>query len=167
MPVASAKWSSKTHNRNHTGGGITPPPAVKMKDWSTFTTDDVLAQFNDSEQSAYNTARGDTHDNSLAAIVSATAAQIRQAYRDGGRDVDDQSGTIPEGEKNRAVAIARWKFLLALPTGKSLAENRQTEAKAAEDYLLALSKREIKVSGGAELVSAAPRKYTRHTLNGI
>ena len=119
-----------------------------MDGWITLTDDDVLAQFNDSEQSAYDAAKGDANGVDLAYIIGATIAQIVDAYRNGGRVVDTQGGTIPLGERNRAIAIIRWKYLLALPTGTSLqTKERQKQNDDAEAYFLMIAKREIKPPG--------------------
>ena len=71
------------------------------------------------------------------------------------------TGTIPAGDKNRAIAIARWKYLLAIPTGKSLAENRADDGKKAEEYFLMLAKREIKPAGAVAIVRRGRHVHTR------
>ncbi len=124
-----------------------------MNPWTALTEQDVLNQFNDSEMAAYDAAKGDTDSASLPDIITKVMDQIVDAYATAGRMVDattgttPATGTIPAGEKLRAIAIARWKYLLALPTGKALAENRADEAKKAEDYFVMLAKREIKPAG--------------------
>ena len=138
-----------------------------MTGWTPLTQAEVLNQFNDSETSAYDSAKGDDAAASMPDIIGTVIDQIRLAYADGGRDVDPLSGTIPDGEKNRAIAMVRWKYLVALPTGKSLAENRQSEAKTAEDYFLEIAKRTLQGSGGAEIVSQQTRRATRCKLNGL
>jgi len=126
-----------------------------MNGWSALTTTEVLAQFNDSETTAYDTAKGDPMQTSLADIIVKVMDQIVQAYSDAGRLIDPTTGvapangTIPAGDKNRAIALVRWKYLLAIPTGKSLAENRAEEAKKAEEYLLLVAQRKFSQSGVA------------------
>ena len=126
-----------------------------MTIWSALTTTEVLAQFNDSETTAYDTSKGDSTQASLTDIITKVSDQIVQAYADAGRLIDPvtglspANGTIPPGEKNRAIALVRWKYLLAIPTGKSLAENRAEEAKKAEEYLLLVAQRKFKFSGVA------------------
>ena len=128
--------------------------------WTALTEGDVLNQFNDSEQTAYDTAKGDANGVAIADIIQKVADQIWLAYSQGGRNVDTQgAGTIPAGEKNRAIALVRFKYLLALPTGKSLAENRQAEAKQAEDYLLKISQRQIKAAGGATAIRPSCQNF--------
>ena len=120
-----------------------------MTGWDVLTTDDVLNQFNNSEVAAYDAAKGDANSAALGDIITKVTAQIVQAYADGGRVTDTNIGTIPDGEKNRAIAIVRYNYLVALPTGKSLAENRKEEAQAAEKYFMIIAKREIKFGGAA------------------
>ena len=45
----------------------------------------------------------------------------------------------------------RWKYLLAIPTGKSLAENRADDGKKAEEYFVMIAKRKIKAAGGVSI----------------
>jgi hypothetical protein len=133
-----------------------------MTGWTPLTEAEVLNQFNDSETAAYDTAKGDDKGVALADIIQKVADQIWQAYDQGGRVVDTQgAGTIPTGEKNRAIALVRWNYLNALPSGKSLAENRQPEAKAATDYFLMVAKRELKSPGGVAIARPGRNVRTR------
>ncbi len=135
--------------------------------WTTLTEAEVLNQFNDSEQSAYDTAKGDSSGVALPDIIQKVADQIWLAYSQGGRLVDTQgAGTIPAGEKNRAIALIRFKYLGALPTGKSLADTRQTEAKNAEDYLLKIATREFKAAGGVAIARPG-RNVCTNSFNGM
>jgi hypothetical protein len=92
--------------------------------------------------------------------------QITDAYATAGRLVDVTTGvapaigTIPAGDKNRAIAIARWKYLLAIPIGKSLAENRADDGKKAEDYFLMIAKREIKPAAGVAIARPGRHLHT-------
>ena len=139
-----------------------------MTGWTTLTTDDVLAQFNDREQSAYESAKGEASGQSLADIVGKVVSQVRKAYADAARIVDAQAGTIPDGEKNRAVAIARWLFLNALPSGKSLLSDERKKAHDdAEAYFLAIAKNEIKPVGGVAVARRSRRRFTRKTMEGL
>jgi len=128
-----------------------------MNGWLPLTTQEVLNQFNDSELQAYDTAKGDTASTSLPDIIAKVMDQITDAYATAARLVDTTtglapaSGTIPAGDKNRAIAIARWKYLLAIPTGKSLAENRAADGKKAEEYFVMIAKREIKPAAGVAI----------------
>ena len=77
-----------------------------MTGWTTLKDDEVLNQFNDSETDAYNTAKGDAKGGSLADIIGKVMDQVRQAYADAARIVDPLPQTIPDGEKNRAIATS-------------------------------------------------------------
>ena len=137
-----------------------------MNAWTPLTEPEVLNQFNDSEMTAYDTAKGDANSVALPDIIAKVMDQITDAYLNAGRLLDPATGlapatgTIPAGEKNRAIALARWKYLLAIPTGKSLAENRAADAKTAEAYFVALAKREIRAPAG---VTVARRGVHVHT----
>lgn len=143
-----------------------------MNGWSALTSTEVLSQFNDSETTAYDTAKGDPGLVSLADIINKVMDQVADAYATAGRLIDTTTnqtpatGTIPAGEKNRAIAVVRWKYLLAVPTGKSLAENRAGEAKLAEEYWLAIAKREIKPAGGVAIVRPGRRVHT-HSFDSL
>ena len=130
-----------------------------MTDWIQLTTDTVLAQFNDSETGAYDAAKGDANGLDLTEIITSVSNQIRKAYLDGGRTLDFTTpASIPEGEVNRAVAIIRWLYLLALPTGQSL---QTPERKKAQDdaaaYLLAVARRELKHAGSVGIARPGMR----------
>lgn len=124
-----------------------------MNGWITLTPPDVLNQFNDSETTAYDAAKGDSGGTALGDIIAKVADQVQQAYSDAGRLYDTvaqaapPTGSVPAGDANRVVAIIRWRYLLALPTGKSLAENRAAEAEQAEKYFLLVAQRKIKLGG--------------------
>ena len=136
--------------------------------WITLTTPDILAQFNDSETAAYDAAKGDTTSADLPAIITLVIDQIWHAYHEGGRLVDVAApGTIPPGEKNRAVALARWKYLLALPTGKALqTEERRKSHDDAEVYFLKVAQRKIGHAGAAGLARGGNRPQPYPTGTG-
>jgi hypothetical protein len=129
----------------------------------------VLAQFNDSETAAYDAAKGDTASADLPAIVTAVIAQIQEAWLNGGRapDPSGATNTIPAGEINRAVALARWRYLVALPTGQTLQTPERKHAfDAAETYLLQIALREIKPGGGVALARIGYRVEHFGVLGG-
>jgi hypothetical protein len=104
-------------------------------DWLTLTTDDVLALFNDSETSAYEQAKGEAAGTTLAAAVTAVVNELREAIS--GRDITlGPDGTIPSGFKKRAIGAARYEFLNALPTGKSLLNEERVKANAVFEKLI-------------------------------
>ena len=134
-----------------------------MTPWITLNTADVLAQFNDSETAAYDAAKGDTSSTSLPAIIGLVVNQIYQAYDDGGRLVDAvDPGTVPPGEKNRAIALVRWKYLLALPTGQALqTAERRTAHDEAEAYFLQIARRKVSRPGAVGIARRGRRVDTR------
>ncbi len=134
-----------------------------MIPWINLTTADVLAQFNDSEAAAYDAAKGDPASTSLPTIIALVVNQIYQAYEDGGRLVDRvDPGTLPPGEKNRAVALVRWKYLLALPAGRALqTAERQQAHDAAEAYFLKMARRQLSRPGAVEMARTGRCIHTR------
>jgi len=133
-----------------------------MTPWITLTTADVLAQFNDSETAAYDAAKGDSSSASLPAIIALVVNQIYQAYDDGGRLVDSvDPGTVPPGEKNRAVALVRWKYLLALPTGQTLQTlERKLAHDEAEAYFRQIAQRKVSRPGAVGVARSGRRIHT-------
>jgi len=100
--------------------------------WSTITPDDVLGEFTPTEAAILNHIQGGT-DN-LAAIVSRVVDAVRKAYLEGGRDTGD-AGTIPDSEKSRALALARWQWLVSVPRLKLLQTWPIQRARGAEQKL--------------------------------
>jgi hypothetical protein len=142
-----------------------------MNGWETLTATEVLSQFNDSETTAYDTAKGDPGLVSLGDIIAKVLDQIADAYSTAGRLFDTAAqaipatGTIPAGDKNRAIAIVRWKYLLAIPTGKSLAESRADEARKAEDYFLQVAQRKFRLGGVA--IARPGRRVHTHSFDKL
>ena len=133
--------------------------------WETLTTDDVLVLFNDSETSAYEQAKGEATGTSLAAAVTAVVKELREAIS--GRDISlGPDGTIPSGFKKRAIGAARWQFLLAIPTGKSLlTDERKTENEKYEKLIEGIQDGTVHVVsglGGPAMPQPAIQKRHRH-----
>lgn len=135
--------------------------------WSTLTANNVLAEFTPVEKSTLNSIQGVT--TALAGIVTGVSGQVRKAYTDGGRPLDpDSATTIPASEFERAIAIARWKWLNSFPALKALqTDARKKASEDAETYFTQIATRELKGSGGAEIVSSQTRRMTRQQLDGI
>ena len=130
--------------------------------WSALTVAEVLNQFNDSELSAYDTAKGDDKSLALPDIIQKVTDEIWHTYYHGGRRVDTQGGgTMPAGEKSRAIKCVRWDFLASLPTGEALAKKRESEAQEARKFWLQIARREIKPAGGVALARPGRRVGTR------
>jgi hypothetical protein len=94
--------------------------------WATALSEsDVLAEFTAQEAALITKLQGGT-DN-LAILVSRAIAEVRDAIRAGGYDLD-ADGTLPLGLHSDCIAIARWRFLLSLPDA---AKPFQTEGRKA------------------------------------
>jgi len=104
--------------------------------WQQLTDTLVLAEFNDSETDAYNTAKGDDAGVDLDQIISGVINEFRDAMASRGHllDVD---GTLPPRVVPKAIAMVRWRFLLALPSGKGLLNDARKDANEAGEKLLA------------------------------
>jgi hypothetical protein len=139
-----------------------------MTGWCTLTDNDVLAQFNDSEQTQYDAAKGDAKGDDLADIIGKVSNQVWEAFNNGGRLVDTQGGgTIPISERNRAIAVVRWLYLIALPTGESLlTKNREKLYDDAIAYWQMIAKREIKPPG-AVAVARRGRHVRTRSFDGL
>ena len=133
--------------------------------WETLTTDDVLALFNDSEQQAYDIAKGTPAGDGLAVAVDVVVNEVREAIS--GRDISlGPDGTIPSGFKKRAISAARWQFLLALPSGKSLlSDERKAENERFQKLIDGIQDGSIHVVpglGGPALPSPEIKPRHRH-----
>lgn len=104
-------------------------------DWITFTDADVLKEFTPGEKSTLNNIQGATGN--LADIVTDVIAEFRQSISDAGTDITGAaSGTIPAGFRSKAVALARWRWLISIPQAKSMqTPERKASAEAAEELL--------------------------------
>ena len=132
--------------------------------WSTLTAAEVLEEFTSQEKESFDAVKG---DDTLAAVVARVIDQVRDSYRSGGRPLGDE-GTIPDGVKLRAISMARWKFLIALPEMKQLqTENRRRAHDDAEAWLNLIARREVGGSGAAQLVGGNTRQFTRSKLSGL
>jgi hypothetical protein len=132
--------------------------------WSQLTDDQVLGAGTKERQSIVAIKGKDD----LPDICVDATEQIREAYRSGGREVG-ADGTIPDSMFNRAVAIALWRFVSeGVPQNDGIqTKPRKSDFDEAIEYLRKISMREIKGSGGAEIVSKQVRKNTRRRLDGL
>lgn len=142
------------------------PDSTHMSEaWSPLTTDEVTSEFTPAEMNALNNIQASA--GSLAQICTRVTELIRKAYTDGGRELGD-AGTVPEGEKTRAIALARWRLLISFPALKSMqTPERKKAAEDAEAWWMQIAKRELKGTGGAEIAVARERKRTPAKLNGL
>lgn len=132
--------------------------------WSTLTSDEVIEEFNANEKAAVDTTKS---SDDLEGVVSRVIEQVRDAYRSGGRPLGDD-GTVPSGLKPRAIAIARWNFIISIPGLQTLqtAERRGANEEAMR-YLAMIAKREVKGGGSAQTIPAPSRQATRCRLDGL
>lgn len=133
--------------------------------WLQLTTGDVIGEFTPVEQAVLQNIQG---GDELAHIVARVIAQVRKAYIDGGRDIDSTEGTIPEGEKTRAIAIARWKYLVSFPQLKTMqTDTRKKASEDAESYFMEVATRKLTGSGGSQVISSQTRRATRDKFEGL
>lgn len=101
--------------------------------WTASTEADVLSEFTPEESAIIQAVQGAV-DN-LPAVLARVVAQLRDAIRSGGYALSDDETTIPLGQHDEVIAVARWRFIASLPSLPSLA----TEARK-QLYLDALEK---------------------------
>lgn len=77
-----------------------------MEPWSYFTDDEVFGA-NVKERQSIAAIRG---KDDLPDICEQVTGQIRQAYIFSNRELG-ADGTIPDGLKSRAIAMATWRFV--------------------------------------------------------
>ncbi len=137
---------------------------ITPETWITLVASDVYQ--NDSAELMSIVSWKRTDDRGK--FVQDVTAQITDAYRSGGRTLGP-AGTIPSNLKDRAVAIALWRFIT---TGVNKNPGIHTEAREkafteATAYLDKIAKREITGIGGVSVVSRERREFTRHKLKGL
>lgn len=87
--------------------------------WTALTSADLLKQLSVAEHSALKAVQR-TLSADLDDIVANAVAEMRDAIRSGGYELDTTDGTLPKGLHNYTVAIARWRLLLLLPKDESV-----------------------------------------------
>jgi hypothetical protein len=120
--------------------------------WLTFTEDDVTDQFTEAEAAVIQAVQS-SGASKLPGIVSKTIAQVRDDIRSGGYALDEDAATIPEGLHNDAIAIARWKLLITLPSNEDI---QTKDRKAESDQALAKLKRISEGKYSVEPPTGAP-----------
>jgi hypothetical protein len=147
--------------------------------WSAITESDVLDELNPKESEVMNEQQGAT--DKLPAILARVVNMVRGFIIAGGGRVD-QPGTIPDQLREDVIAVARWRWLIALPASDDKALQSDARKAAHDDAM----KRFDKVSTGdvkvelpaAPLATAAPgnaievassqaRKATACKLDGL
>lgn len=138
-----------------------------METWSYFTDDEVFGA-NVRERQSIAAIRG---KDDLPDICAQVTAQIRQAYIFSNRELGPD-GTIPDGLKSRAIAMATWRFVSeGVPQNDALqTKARQTANAEAIVYLDQIASVKIgKTSApnfGKRGVDLPERQFTNDTQNG-
>ena len=103
--------------------------------WTAPSADDVLNEFTPVESAALQKMQGKTTN--LAAILARVVAEVRDSIRSGGYALDTESAdTLPLGLHNDAILIARWRWLISIPSAKAFqTEARETAANKALEKL--------------------------------
>lgn len=88
--------------------------------WEQLTTEDVLSEFTIAEASSLRTLQGSGSGSGLPflnidEIVGRVIDEVRGYIEAGAYDLDPISNTIPLGLFEDAIAIARWRYLIATP----------------------------------------------------
>lgn len=138
-----------------------------MEPWSYFTDDEVFGA-NVKERQSIAVIRG---KDDLPDICAQVTGQIRQAYIFSNRELGAE-GTIPDGLKARAVAIATWRFVSeGVPQNDSLqTKARQTANAEAVNYLNQIASVKIGKTGtpafGNRGTDLPARQFTDTTQDG-
>lgn len=128
------------------GSGTDAVFDVTVTAWEVFTTEDVLNQFTIQEAAAIRTLQGSGSGSGLpfenldiktAHIVD----EVRGYIVAGGYAVDQVfDNTLPTGLFEDAIAIARWRYLISVPSLKQLqTEERRLAFEAAIKKLMAIA----------------------------
>jgi hypothetical protein len=80
--------------------------------WRAITTDDVLAEFNQQEQTLYQNVQNSATP--LQAILTETLNAFVGAMNAAGYAVNDD-GTVPDQLRPDVIALTRWRWLISLP----------------------------------------------------
>jgi hypothetical protein len=135
--------------------------------WSYFTDDEVFGA-NVKERQSIATIRG---RDDLPDICAQVTGQIRQAYIFSNRELGAE-GTIPDGFKARAVAMATWRFVSeGVPQNDSLQTRaRQSANTEAVNYLNQVASVKIGRTGtpvfGKRGTDLPARQFTDNTQDG-
>ncbi len=117
--------------------------------WEQLNTEDVLSEFTMSEASALRTLQGSGSGSGLPflnmdEITGRVIDEVRGYIQAGGYALDVISNTIPLGLFEDAIAICRWRYLIATPLLKQLqTEERKLAFEAALAKLLAIAHQEF------------------------
>ena len=115
--------------------------------WEIFTTEDAISQFTQAEAAAIRTLQGsgsgwgsgsgEQYAN-VDIIVANVIDEVRGYIIAGDYSVDDDPRTLPVSLFDDAIAIARWRLLIATPSFRQLQteERRKAYEEALEKLML-------------------------------
>ena len=104
--------------------------------WTTLTSDSVIEEFTGTEQQMLIAAQA---GDKLPNIIGRTIEEVRGSISGGGYALG-ADGTIPSGLMSDAIAIARWRWLVAFPSlAKMQTKERQSTFTSALDKLKQIS----------------------------
>jgi len=138
-----------------------------LEPWSYFTDDEVFGT-NVRERQSIAAIRG---KDDLPDICAQVTGQIRQAYIFSNRELG-ADGTIPDGLKSRAIAIATWRFVSeGVPENDALqTKGRQVANTEAVNFLTQIASVKIGKTAtpvfGKRGVDLPPRHFTDCTQDG-
>jgi hypothetical protein len=138
-----------------------------IETWSYFTDDEVFGA-NVKERQSIAAIRG---KDDLPDICAQVTSQIRQAYIFSNRELGPD-GTIPDGLKFHAIAIATWRFVSeGVPHNDGLqTKARQSANVTAINYLNEIASVKIGKSAtpafGKRGTDLPPRQFTDNTQDG-
>jgi len=138
-----------------------------IEPWSYFTDDEVFGS-NVKERQSIAAIRG---KDDLPDICEQVTEQIRQAYIFSHRELGTD-GTIPDGLKSRAIAIATWRFVSeGAPQNDALqTKARHSAYDEAIKYLNQIASVQIggtsTPSFGRRGIDLPPRHFTDTTQDG-
>lgn len=112
--------------------------------WVTMVVNDVLSEFTPAEKTILDGIQAGASTN-LTAILGRAIAEVRGAIAGGGYPLG-AAGTIPDALASDVIAIARWRFLVAMPAlAKLQTKERKDAFDGAQEKLKAVSRQEYAV----------------------
>ena len=117
--------------------------------WTALTEAATLIEgFNPSEQAQLAASAG---TDGLATIVTAAIKEARDCALSAGVTLDVDATKLPDALRPHVIALARWRWLIAFPSFKSLqTDARRDAAKFAEKLLMEVAKGEMPIEPPTE-----------------
>src|ERR1017187_501406 len=108
--------------------------------WRAIAATDVLVEFSAAEQTKFNTVQGGSTQ--LAAILANVAAAFIGAMTAAAYPVNPD-GSVPDQLREDIIALARWRWLISLPTVSEALQSKERKAAAdsAEKNLALIAQR--------------------------